>query len=87
MVQELSDKDAGLTGRAYLWYRTDFIIVQRPWLGMGYFGFWTPANPDAIGLWRFFDLGQESTGFSFHNSYIQTIIETGYIGVSIMVGC
>jgi exopolysaccharide production protein ExoQ len=87
MVQELSDKDAGLTGRAYLWYRADFIIAQRPWLGMGYFGFWTPANPDAIGLWRYFDLGQESTGFSFHNSYIQTIVETGYIGVSIMVGC
>lgn len=86
MVQELSAKDSGLTGRGYLWYRADFIIAQRPWLGMGYFGFWHPANPDAIGLWRYFDVHQEGTGFSFHNSYIQTMVETGYIGLAIMLG-
>ncbi|KMS50940.1 hypothetical protein V474_05620 [Novosphingobium barchaimii LL02] len=86
MVQELSAKDSGLTGRGYLWYRAEFIIAQRPWLGMGYFGFWHPANPDAIGLWRYFDVHQEGTGFSFHNSYIQTMVETGYIGLAIMLG-
>lgn len=87
MIQELSAKDPGLTGRGYLWYRAEFIIAERPWLGVGYFGFWNPANPDAIGLWRYFDVRQEGTGFSFHNSYIQTMVETGYIGVTIMVGC
>lgn len=86
MVQEMSAKDSGLTGRGYLWYRADFIIAQRPWLGVGYYGFWNPANPDAIGLWRYFDVRQESTGFSFHNSYIQTLVETGYIGLAVMVG-
>ncbi len=86
LIQELSAKDSGLTGRGYLWYRADFIIAQRPWLGVGYFGFWNPANPDAIGLWRYFDVHQESTGFSFHNSYIQTMVETGYIGLAIMLG-
>lgn len=85
MVQEMSGKDAGLTGRGYLWYRAQFIIAQRPWLGVGYFGFWNPANADAIGLWRYFDVRQEGTAFSFHNSYIQTIVETGYLGVGIMV--
>lgn len=87
IVQEMSAKDSGLTGRGYLWYRADFIIARRPWLGMGYYGFWNPANPDAVGLWRYFDVRQESTGFSFHNSYIQTMVETGYVGLGIMVGC
>lgn len=87
MVQEFSAKDAGLTGRGYLWYRAQFIVDERPWFGLGYFGFWTPSNPDAVGLWRYFDVRQEGTAFSFHNSYIQTIVETGYVGVTIMVGC
>ncbi|KQM13773.1 hypothetical protein ASE49_11955 [Novosphingobium sp. Leaf2] len=87
IVQNLSAKDAGLTGRGYLWYRADFIIAQRPWLGMGYFSFWTPANPDAIGLWRYFDIRQEGTAFSFHNSYIQTLVETGRIGLGVMLAC
>ncbi|MFC0202805.1 O-antigen ligase family protein [Novosphingobium soli] len=86
-IQELSGKDAGLTGRGYLWYRADFIIAERPWLGTGYFGFWTPGNPDAIGFWRHFNVRQEATGYSFHNSYIQTLVETGWIGLSIMVAC
>lgn len=85
MLQELADKDAGLTGRGYLWYRAEFIIAERPWLGVGYFGFWTPANPDAIGLWRHFDIRQEGTAFSFHNSYIQTVVETGYIGWAVLL--
>ncbi|MEE4454463.1 O-antigen ligase family protein [Novosphingobium resinovorum] len=84
LVQELSGKDAGLTGRGYLWYRADFIIAERPWLGTGYFGFWTPANPDAIGFWRYFDVRQEGTAFSFHNSYIQTLVETGYLGLAVL---
>lgn len=85
LVQELSAKDTGLTGRGYLWYRADFIIAQRPWLGMGYFGFWTSANPDAVGLWRHFDIRQEGTAFSFHNGFIQTLVENGYIGLSVLV--
>lgn len=86
IVQQLSSKDAGLTGRGYLWYRAQFIIAERPWLGTGYFGFWTPTNPDAVGLWRHFDIRQEGTAFSFHNSYIQTIVETGYLGLAVLVG-
>lgn len=86
LVQEFSSKDAGLTGRGYLWYRAQYIIAERPWLGTGYFGFWTPSNPDAIGFWRYFDIRQQGTAFSFHNSYIQTIVETGYLGVIVLVG-
>lgn len=86
LVQELSSKDAGLTGRGYLWFRAEYIIAERPWLGTGYYGFWTPSNPDAIGLWRYFDIRQEGTAFSFHNSYIQTMVETGYIGLIVLVG-
>lgn len=85
MVTEMSDKDAGLTGRGYLWYRAHYIIAERPWLGTGYFGFWTPANADAIGLWRYFGIRQEGTAFSFHNSYIQTMVETGYLGLGVLL--
>ncbi|MGF7155685.1 O-antigen ligase family protein [Novosphingobium gossypii] len=86
LVQELTSKDAGLTGRGYLWFRAEYIIAERPWLGTGYFGFWTPRNPDAIGLWRYFDIRQEGTAFSFHNSYIQTMVETGYVGLFVLAG-
>ncbi|MFS0850939.1 O-antigen ligase family protein [Novosphingobium panipatense] len=85
LVQELSAKDAGLTGRGYLWYRAAFIIEESPWLGTGYFGFWIPENPDAVGFWRYFHIRQEGTAFSFHNSYIQTIVETGYLGLAVLV--
>ena len=92
MVQEMSSKDAGLTGRGYLWYRANFSIAERPWLGVGYFAYWYPDNPDAVGLWHHFDVRQESTGFSFHNSYIQTLVDTGLIGLGVLlatwlVGC
>lgn len=87
LVQQVSAKDEGLTGRGYLWYRADFIIAERPWLGTGYFGFWTPANPDAIGLWRYFDVRQEGTAFSFHNGFIQTLVENGYIGLGVLLAC
>ncbi|PNU05606.1 O-antigen ligase family protein [Novosphingobium guangzhouense] len=86
IVQQVAAKDAGLTGRGYLWYRAEFIVAERPWLGTGYFGFWTPENPDAIGFWRYFDIRQEGTAFSFHNSYIQTMVETGYLGLVVLVG-
>lgn len=85
VIQQMSNKDAGLTGRAYLWYRADFVIAQSPWLGHGYFGFWTPANPDAVGLWHYFDVRQEGTGFNFHNGYIQTLVELGYAGLIVLL--
>ncbi|MFD2579558.1 O-antigen ligase family protein [Novosphingobium colocasiae] len=85
LVQQASNKDEGLTGRAYLWYRAAFYTAERPWLGVGYFGFWTAQNPEAIGLWRYFDVRQEGTAFSFHNGYIQTWVETGLIGVAALV--
>jgi len=86
LAAQLSDKDAGLTGRGYLWYRAQFIVAQRPWLGIGYFGFWTPANPDAVGLWHYFDVRQEGTAFTFHNAYIQTQVELGAAGLVALVG-
>ncbi|WP_374409684.1 O-antigen ligase family protein [Novosphingobium colocasiae] len=85
LVQQASNKDEGLTGRGYLWYRAAFYTAERPWLGVGYFGFWTAQNPEAIGLWRYFDVRQEGTAFSFHNGYIQTWVETGLIGVAALV--
>lgn len=85
VIQQLSDKDAGLTGRGYLWYRADFIIAQHPWLGQGYFGFWTPSNPEAVGLWHYFEVRQEGTAFSFHNAYIQTLVELGRLGLLVLV--
>ena len=85
LIQQASNKDEGLTGRGYLWYRAAFYTAERPWLGVGYFGFWTPENPEAIGLWRHFDIRQEGTAFSFHNGFIQTWVETGLVGLGALV--
>ncbi|MFC0685480.1 O-antigen ligase family protein [Novosphingobium clariflavum] len=84
-VQQMSEKDSGLTGRGYLWFRAHFIIAERPLLGYGYAAFWHAENPDAVGLWHHFDLRQESTGFSFHNTFLQTIVETGLVGLAVLL--
>jgi exopolysaccharide production protein ExoQ len=78
-------KNPGLTGRDYLWFHSIEQIRARPILGMGYYGFWHPANPDAIGLGRYFDLPETTSAFSFHNAYIQTLVELGYVGLAVLL--
>lgn len=78
----LVGKTGNLTGRGYLWYRAEFLIQQRPTLGVGYSAFWVQGNPEAEGLWRAEHIAARR-GFHFHNFYYETLVELGYVGMAI----
>lgn len=82
IVLESSGKDAGLTGRDILWLEADEQIASRPWLGGGYNAFWIPGNLEAERLWK--EMGiQSRTGFNFHNTYKEIVVDLGYVGLAI----
>ena len=80
LVLESSGKDAGLTGRDFLWRKADALIDERPLLGMGYSAFWVVNNLDAEYLWRELGIANRS-GFNFHNTYREITVTLGYSGL------
>ena len=74
------DKDPTLTGRTYLWYRANDLIVEKPALGRGYEAFWLQGNLDAEGLWRYFGI-LERGGFTFHNTAVELLVMLGWVGL------
>jgi exopolysaccharide production protein ExoQ len=67
-----------LTGREDIWNFVNFEIAKRPLLGWGYRSFWL-VGPDSPVL-------VEAGGWikrmpSAHNGYLDTILDTGYIGL------
>ncbi len=77
-------RNAKLTGRTDLWHYAVHIIADQPWLGYGFQAFWIPDQIDAEGLWSQYNIASR-TGFHFHNSYIETAVELGYVGVAVLV--
>jgi len=78
----LLGKDTTLTGRTVLWERAFELIPEHPWLGQGYHGFWREGYIEAESLWEMFGV---HGGFHFHDTLIETTIETGYVGAAILV--
>jgi exopolysaccharide production protein ExoQ len=81
-VLTLLGKDATLTGRTELWARALQLIPEHPLLGQGYTAFWRDDYVESEALWARF---QVRGGFHFHNTVIETAIETGYIGAAVLV--
>ncbi len=77
-------KDTTLTGRTELWDIADRLIAEQPMLGRGYSAFWYYTNPDAMTVWRMMGV-QPMTGFTFHNTYRDILIEDGWIGLAFIV--
>jgi len=76
-------KDSTMTGRQYLWARSEDIIAGNPVLGLGYSAFWVQGNIDAEGLLTWARIPAR-TGFNFHNTIIENLIEVGYVGLSVL---
>ncbi|WP_137131760.1 O-antigen ligase [Rhizobium sp. FY34] len=76
-------KDSTLTGRTYLWQQGIEAARQSPIIGSGYQGYWVQGFPEAERLWEEFYIGSRS-GFHFHNTYIETMVETGVIGTVLL---
>lgn len=79
---DLFEKDATITGRTELWEIGTRLIDQRPFLGLGYQGFWVQENALAEELWAYFNIPNRS-GFHFHNTYISIGVELGMIGTAL----
>eukprot|EP00913_Durusdinium_trenchii_P010544 g9888.t1 len=77
-------KDSTLTGRTYLWQQGIIAAGQHPLFGMGYQGFWVPGYAEAERLWQDFFITGKS-GFHFHNTYIEGMVETGAVGTLMLV--
>ncbi|MGO9483122.1 MAG: O-antigen ligase family protein [Rhodomicrobium sp.] len=77
-------KDATLTGRLYLWERARVFIGEAPLLGTGYAAFWQIGNPPAEELWEA-SSEEAGAGFNFHNLYLNTGVELGYVGLITLI--
>jgi exopolysaccharide production protein ExoQ len=76
-------KDSTLTGRTYLWQQGIQAAALRPFFGVGYQAYWVQGFSEPERLWEEFFIGSRS-GFHFHNTYIETTVETGLIGVVLL---
>ena len=83
LVLGIFGKDSTLTGRTYLWEQGWEAAQQHPLLGYGYAAYWVPGSADPERLWAEFYISTR-TGFHFHNTYVETLVEIGFIGVTLL---
>lgn len=76
-------KDTTLTGRTYLWSQGLAAARENPVLGRGYQAYWVEGFSDAERLWAEFFITAR-TGFHFHSTYIETLVELGGVGALLM---
>lgn len=82
-ILALFGKDSTLTGRTYLWQQGIAAAGENPVFGIGYQGYWVPGFAEAERLWQDFFIAGRS-GFHFHNTWIETMVETGVIGTILL---
>lgn len=81
-ILELLGRDSTLTGRTYLWQYGLDEWRERPIFGWGFNGYFTSDIAQYIqniGVFRNYDVPH------FHQSYIQTLVDLGLVGLVIMV--
>jgi len=81
---KLMGKDATLTGRTYLWAEGIKNGLLNPVGGVGYSAFWVVGRQAAETYWFKFGINARN-GFHFHNLYIQTFADLGFVGLFWMI--
>lgn len=72
-------RDIGLTGRTALWYVVGDYIMNRPYLGYGYFAFWRGVDGPLGDIW--------STAAGGHNGFLDVWLDLGLLGlVAFLIG-
>jgi O-antigen ligase len=75
--REDQDSAESFSGRTMIWVDLGYYIRQRPILGYGYGGFWTPAHISAIS-------DEEKQGIpTSHSTYIEYLLYLGPIGLAV----
>ncbi|WP_083198091.1 O-antigen ligase family protein [Pararhizobium polonicum] len=78
-------KDSTLTGRTYLWQQGIEAAMASPVIGVGYQAYWVQGFSEPERLWTEFYIASRS-GFHFHNTFIETMVETGGVGLFLLTG-
>jgi O-antigen ligase len=71
-------KDVTLTGRTVLWHVLFRMVGQRPVLGYGFNGFWSPEFAAGVSVDGWFPT-------QAHNGYIDLSLDLGVVGVTIFI--
>ena len=74
-------KDASLTGRTEIWAAAWRQLMERPWLGYGYWVFW-----DNAGHWfPAANIAKEAkfTAGHAHNGWLETALSIGFVGLGL----
>lgn len=77
-------KDKTLTGRTTLWQIGHDWIRESPAIGHGYRAFWVSAVGDAQQLLSLNGVKDGRT-FHFHQTYIEVLVDLGYLGFSVLM--
>lgn len=85
MILAAFGKNATLTGRTYLWSEGLEAARRNIVLGQGYQAYWVSGFSEAERLWAEFGI-MGRTGFHFHSTYVETLVETGSIGLVLLYG-
>lgn len=83
LVLGLFGKDSTLTGRTYLWQQGIEAALSSPVVGVGYQAYWVQGFSEPERLWEEFFIATRS-GFHFHNTFIEAMVETGAIGLLLL---
>ncbi|MGH6808112.1 MAG: O-antigen ligase family protein [Ensifer adhaerens] len=83
LVLGLFGKDSTLTGRTYLWQQGIEAALSSPFVGVGYQAYWVQGFSEPERLWEEFFIATRS-GFHFHNTFIEAMVETGAIGLVLL---
>ncbi len=83
LVLGLFGKDSTLTGRTYLWQQGIVAALSSPVVGVGYQAYWVQGFSEPERLWEEFFIATRS-GFHFHNTFIEAMVETGAIGLFLL---
>jgi exopolysaccharide production protein ExoQ len=74
-------RDATLSGRVGLWESAIAKILERPWLGYGYQGFWRETG-EATVIWALEGYKPPHA----HNGFINLALDFGLLGLAIFLG-
>jgi exopolysaccharide production protein ExoQ len=82
-ITAATGKEATFTGRTPIWEVVKEHIAMRPWLGSGYFGFWTgdlAGTESSMVKAKVFFYPSEG-----HNGYLDILNDLGIVGLSLLV--
>lgn len=85
LLLDLLGRDATFTGRTYIWQVTLEHLWERPWFGYGRSTFWAPESPFPKQISYF--LSQNFSAPHAHSGYIDTALDAGLIGLTLVSIC